>query len=142
AADNGRVFLVKWLLEVDGINPNFGVKAGETFIGLALRARWQPAVVKLFLDRKEVDINKRCSMGGFTGLSRVAFNGNVEIAKLLLDRADIDVNLPAKVGGTPLAWAAGCGFLSTVRSLLSRDDTDPNAIDNNGLSILDIVCKQ
>jgi hypothetical protein len=41
-----------------------------------------------------------------------------------------------------LAWAAGCGFLSTVRSLLSRDDTDPNAIDNNGLSILDIVCKQ
>jgi ankyrin repeat protein len=126
AADNGRVFLVEWFLKVDGINPNFGVKTGETFIDLALRAQWQPAVVKPFLDRKEVDLNKRCTLRGFTGLSSAIFHGNIEIAKLLLDRDDIDVNLPDPAGHTPLFVACLSNQLSFVDLLVSRDDVDPN----------------
>jgi ankyrin repeat protein len=136
----------------------------------------KPNIVKLLLDRKDIDVNKQDSKG-CTALMCAAqcplSNFGLETAKLLLDRDDIDVNLPDRDGRTALFRAScpsmidlllkkeGIGVkarnfdgyslicylhftqtpndVAMARLLLSHPDTDPNPVDNNGVSLLSHV---
>ena len=98
-----------------------------------------PALVKLLLDRKDIDVNKKDNQG-YTALWRAACSNRFEIAKLLLDRDDIDVNLSDMGGRTPLFHACHCSHLSIVRLLLKKDGIDPNARDNDGCTPLARAC--
>jgi ankyrin repeat protein len=56
----------------------------------------------------------------------------------MIARDDIDSNTRDDSGRTPLAHVCqrySCGSLAIVRSLLSHPGTDPNAVDDNGISI-------
>ena len=123
--------LVELLLEVDGINPNF---VGGLLQTAPLILAVRQGLVG-FLKLKLPAIN-------FTSHTKAASH-YVKAAKLLLEREDIDINRPDNNGCTALFWACSIdddayrvgSSVAIVRLLLSRRDTDPNAVNDNGDSV-------
>jgi ankyrin repeat protein len=93
-------------------------------------------IAKLLLEREDIDANLPES-NGWTALHWACHNGCLALVDLLLEK-DIDPNSRDNLGRTPLAHVChySCGSVAIVRSLLSHPSTDPNAINNNGVSIL------
>jgi len=102
----------------------------------------EPDVVKLLLDREDIDVNKQDNRG-HTALSYVVQyvtpSHAIEPAKLLLDRDDIDVNLPSRCGETPLHIAC-CSAVDRVDLLLKKEGVDVNASDIHGCTPLGTCC--
>jgi ankyrin repeat protein len=112
--------------------------------------RGHVSIVKQLLARDDVDANA----GGFyrveTPLLVACGNFRVhcedlglyldesgeEIANLLLDKAGIDVNTPDMDGNTPLMLAARHGKMSVLKSLLARNDLNPNILNSKGDHVL------
>ncbi|KAN0069193.1 Ankyrin repeat-containing domain protein [Elaphomyces granulatus] len=144
AAKGGHVATTKLLLATSGVDPNCGFdEDGEPLLIMAIR---RLDVVKLLLDREDIDINKQDNKGR-TALSYaiqwVTPSCAIEPAKLLLDRDDIDVNLPNRYGQTPLYFACGLGYVSAVDLvdlLLKKEGVDVNAGDIHGCTPLGVVC--
>lgn len=64
---------------------------------------------------------------------------------VLLDRDDIDRNVSENNGWNPLAYACAHSLNNKhtriVHLLLSYSDTDPNSVDNDGISVLEKVIR-
>ncbi|KAK3324517.1 hypothetical protein B0T19DRAFT_486672 [Cercophora scortea] len=76
------------------------------------------AVVRLLLDRKDVDIEAKGFSGG-TALVQAAKKGFPSVIELLLDRgADIEARDYTKQSG--LLWAAKCGYKGAAQLLLDQ----------------------
>jgi len=87
-------------------------------------------VVKLLLEREDVNPNLRDTEYGQTSLSWAAGNGHEGIVEMLLRREDVDPNRADILGGrTPLLWAAVKGNEGIVKMLLERKDVNPNQAD-------------
>jgi ankyrin repeat protein len=93
-------------------------------------------VVKVFLGREAVDINRQDYLG-LTALSLALINKGLEAALL---RHDVDLTLPDTRGRTPLHWACNFDHRPLVSQLLQRDNVDPNARDNRGHTPLAYAC--
>ena len=120
-----------------------------------------------FLLDQGIDVNRR-DADGLTAFCYAVRNGRSKVIKFLLDRDDMDPNLPDVDGHTPLFYAVMEENLSGlllrkkgiyvntrdyactgvrpedhaadfVRLLLSHHDTNPNIVDNNGVSVLSKV---
>jgi ankyrin repeat protein len=128
--------MVKLLLEREGIEVNRQDSFGLTALCKAA-FRGHSEIGKLLLEREDININLPDNLGR-TPLFAAVSCDCLELVDLLLKKDGIDPN-PKVIdsGRTPLAHACHFdGSTAIVRSLLSHPNTDPNAVDNNGVSIL------
>ena len=119
---------------------NYGVTA---FYHAVDRGHYK--VIKLLLDRDDIDHNIPDNHGCTPLFIAVSgSNRSVQVVDLLLRKKGIDVNARDEKGSTALALvcttkARSEDTVDFVRLLLSHPDTDPNILDNNGVSVLSKV---
>ena len=138
--------VVELLLDQEGIEVNRQTDLSRAAYYSLVQSHLE--VAKLLLEREDIDVNFRES-NGWTALYWACNNSCLTLVDLLLERDDVDPN-PRDIdsGYTPLAYVChySCtirNVVAIVRSLLSHPDTDPNAVDNDGVSILtDIINRQ
>lgn len=92
---------------------------------LCAAGRGHMAVVKLLLERADVDINRIDSWENGP-LSYAVMKGHVAIVQLMLARDGVDVNSKNQWGGTPLLYAVEGRHEALVKLLLERADIDVN----------------
>jgi len=89
-------------------------------------------VVKVLLQRKDVNPNVADAEYGRTPLWLAAERSHEGIVKLLLEREDIDPNTAdTAYGRAPLWWAALHRHEGIVKLLLEREDINPNTADTS-----------
>ena len=148
---------VQMLLNVDGIDPNYGggaalisaTKLCQSGIVRSLLAAdninpnvrdqhhktplhsacemGYVAIVRLLLARDDVDPNAGSDRFG-TPLIAACYNKHVEIINLLLAKDGIDVNFIHNGKNTAISIAVGMGSTPVVKSLLARDDLNLNIV--------------
>ena len=93
----------------------------------------QKGIVKIFLQKGGIDVNKR-DMQGHTPLYYVCRNSNREIAGMLLQNG-ADATLANNKSETPLHAVAQSGNKEIIALLLAAG-ADINSIDNEGCTPL------
>jgi ankyrin repeat protein len=78
-------------------------------------------VVKLLVDRDDVEADSKDSRYGRTPLSWAARYGHEAVVKLLVNRDDIEAGSKDRDGRTPLSWAAEYGHEIVVKLLQSPE---------------------
>ena len=102
---------------------------GNTALTWAAR-QGNDGVVKVLLEREDVNPNQADTECGRTPLLWAAEKGHKEVVKILLEREDIDPNkADAEYGQTPLSRAVQRGHEGIAKMLLEREDVDPNQVD-------------
>ena len=92
--------------------------------------RGQEAVVKVLLEKKDVNPDQADTNYGQTPLAWAAVLGHEGIVKMLVERKDVDPNqADTEYGRTPLAWAAKKGHEKVVKMLLEREDVNADQPD-------------
>ena len=87
-------------------------------------------VVKMLLEREEVNANWADTERGRTPLGWAAGNGYEGVVKMLLEREEVNPDLAdTEYGRTPLSWAAQNGNEGVVKILLEREDVNPDHVD-------------
>jgi len=121
----GIVELVAPMLEMEKWDVNVANYIGSTALTLAAQ-RGQEGIVKVLLERKEVNPNQGDTKHGRTPLWLAARNGHQGVVKMLLDRDDVNLNqVDTEYGATPLSCAVGHGHEGVVKMLLERVDVHP-----------------
>jgi ankyrin repeat protein len=146
ACFNNHTEIINLLLSKEGIDVNLRRNLdGET--ALHLTVSWNHLeAVKLLLEREDIDINLP-NINGRTPLHQAVrdLGRNITMVNLLLGKKGIDTNVKDNEGNTPLAMACMGHFFedntSIVGLLLSHCNTDPNPVDNNGVSALTKVIR-
>jgi ankyrin repeat protein len=129
--------VVKLLLDREGIEVNHQDNSGWTALSKAAHYS-NLEVAKLLLEREDININLPDNRG-WTPLFWACDSGCPVLVALLLKKEGIDPNVRDVASGrTPLAHV--CHHLGSqavaINLLLSFPDTDPDAVDNNGVSVL------
>jgi len=89
-------------------------------------------VVKVLLEREDVNPDQEDTYYCRTPLSLAAERGREGLVKILLEREDVNPNqADTKYGRTPLAWAAVTGKVAVVKILLERQDAHTTTLDKN-----------
>ena len=126
-----RLDMVKLLLGHERIDVNYQDSHGRTALDRAAIYD-QFEIAKLLLEREDIDVNLPNNWG-----QTPLFSSRARLADLLLKKRGIDPNIRDVINGhTPLTHACRYLYVDKVLVLLSCPDTDPNAVDNNGVSIL------
>ena len=87
-------------------------------------------VVKVLLERGDINPNHGDTTSGSTPLSLAAEGGHEGVVKMLLAREDINPNKGDTTSGfAPLLWAAWRGQTGVVNLLLEREDINPDQAD-------------
>jgi hypothetical protein len=86
--------------------------------------------VKRLLSIRNINVNVKDDVNGWTPLHCAALNGHIEISRLLLQNG-ADVNLKSNDGFTPLHWAASHGHIDILH-LLVENGADLEAQEDNG----------
>ena len=125
----GIVEVVAAVLVMKKWDVNAADCTGSTaLIGAAHRGRED--VVKVLLEREDVNPDQPDTKYGRTPLSWAAGSRNEGIVKILLERKDVNPDQPDTLyGRTPLSWAAGRGHEGIVKILLERKDVNPGRAD-------------
>jgi len=100
-------------------------------------------VVKILLEREDVNPNHPGAGHGWTPLTLAAGSGHEGVVKLLLERDGVDPNqTDTFYYRTPLSWGAGAGHEVVAKILLERHDVNPNQTDTfNGRTPLSWAAK-
>ena len=92
--------------------------------------RGHSEVVKMLLEREEVNPNQADTRYGRTPLLWATTSSHEGIIKMLLQRGDINPNqADIKYGRTPLLWATTSSDEGIIKMLLEREDVNPNQAD-------------
>ena len=139
--DKEDLELIEFLLD-QGIDVNRRDADGMTALCYAI-CYGRSKVIKFLLDRDDIDPNLP-NLGGDTPLLHAVMIENLSVAGQLLRKKGIDVNARNNDGFTALAIACTAHWheyhaADFVRLLLSHHDTNPNIVDNNGVSVLSKV---
>ena len=129
AAYFGYVEIIVALLETNKWDVQATDFHGNTAISWAAR-RGHEGVVKILLERNDINPDTADNGYGRTPLSRAAENGHEGVVRMLLERNDVNSNTPGtEYGQTPLSRAAENGHEGVVRMLLGRNDANPDRAD-------------
>jgi len=129
AAFLGIVEIASALLDRVELHPNAHDCMGNTVLTWAAR-RGREEVVKMLLERGDVNPDQADTKYGQTPLSCAAEHGHSEVVKMLLERGDVNPDqVETFYGRTPLSWAAKNGHSKIVKMLLERGDVNPDQAD-------------
>jgi ankyrin repeat protein len=120
------------------LTPNIeaDIKDGDGQTPLLCAARYgHKAILKLLLERDDVNADSKDSMYGRTPLFWAAEYGHETVVKLLLER-DVEFNSKDNEGRAPLWWAALKGHKAVVKLLLERDGVNADWKDVQGRTVL------
>jgi len=93
--------------------------------------RGHDGVVKILVEREDVNPDQPDTKYGRTPLSWAAEKGHDGVVKILVEREHVNPDQPdTKYGRTPLSWAAEKGHEGVVKILLKRKDVNPNRTGN------------
>ena len=96
--------------------------------------RLRTLVVRMLLERDDVNPNTADTEHGRTPLSWAAENGHEGVVRILLERNDVNPDTAdTEYNRTPLWWAAKNGYEEVVRMLLERNDVGPNHLSQTPL---------
>ena len=127
----GIVEIVAKVLDVKKWGLNQGDCMGCTaLLWAAMRGR--EGVVKILLEREDINPDQPDTHFHRTPLSWVAQNGHQGVVSILLERGDVNPNQTDTSGATPIWWAAGNGHEKVVSILLEREDVYPDQTDTDG----------
>jgi len=83
-------------------------------------------VIKMLLERQDVNPDHPDTFNGRTPLLWAAKNGHEGVVKMLLER-EVNPNRGDTIcGWTPLSLAAGSGYEGVVKMLLERGEVNPD----------------
>ena len=92
--------------------------------------RGHDEVVKVLLERGDINPEQPDTRYGRAPLSWAAGNGHEGVVKILLERREVNPEQPdTRYGRAPLSWAAENGHEGVVKILLERDDVSPDWAD-------------
>ena len=87
-------------------------------------------VIKLLLERKDVNPDQASPEDGRTPLLWAAMHGREGVVKMLLERENVNPDqVDTGYGQTPLLWASGNGHEGVVKMLLEREDVNAGLVD-------------
>jgi ankyrin repeat protein len=136
AAKNRSVAEVQLLLSRHYVNPDSKDKEGRTPLWHAAEGGHHD-VVRVLLDRNDVDPNANDYLDGLTPLMLAALGKHEEVLQLLLSRKDIRTDIRGgPSGGTALTFAAKAAHEAGVRLLLEEDSVDSDFSNGNGYTAL------
>jgi len=125
----GIGWIVSDVLEMKEWDVNAHDCVGMTALTWASR-KGHDEVVKVLLERGDVDPDRADTGYGQTPLSWAAENGHEGIVKMLFEREGVNPDQKDTLyGQTPLSWAAENGHEGIVKILLEREDVNPNQAD-------------
>ena len=125
----GIVEIVAGVLEMKEWNVNATDCMGSTALTWAA-GRGYEEVVKILLEREDINPDQADTKYGQTPLSWAAENGHERVVKMLLERGDVNPgHADTLYGRTPLGWAAEYGQAGVVKILLEREDVNPDQAD-------------
>jgi len=124
----GIVEIVPAVLEMKKWDVNAADCTGNTALTWAIR-RGQDEVVKVLLEREDIDPNVADTQDGRTPLRLAAENGDERLVKMLLERKSVRAAMPDNENQTPLPLARSKGHDGIVRILLERDNLNPDTRD-------------
>jgi len=122
------------------INPDCSSKSGRTPLSWAAE-KGHEGIVKLLLERRDINPNTSDTIYGRTPLLWAAGTGHEEIVKLLLESRNVNPNISSKSGQTPLLWAAETGHEGIVKLLLEMRGVNPNISSKAGQTPLMLATK-
>jgi len=125
----GIVEIVAAVLEMKEWDVNAADCMGSTALIWATR-RGNDEVVKVLLEREDIDPNRADTQDGRTPLTLAAENGDERLVKMLLERKDVRAATPDNKNQTPLSLARSKGHDGIVRILLERDNLNPDTRDH------------
>jgi len=125
----GVVEMVLAVLKMKEWDINAADCIGRTPLTWAAR-RGHEEVVKMLLERGDVNPNQADTYYGQTPLWQAGSEGHKGVVKLLLGREDVNPNrADTYYGQTPLWQACSEGHEGVVKLLLDREDVNPNQAD-------------
>ena len=128
AAFHGVPEVVLSVLETKEWSVNANDCTGTTALSWAAQ-RGHEEVVKMLLEREDINPDQPDIDGGRTALSWAAENGHEGIVKMLLEREDVNPDRDIRFGKAPLSWAAWNGHEGVVKIFLQREGVNPNQED-------------
>jgi ankyrin repeat protein len=132
AASDGYAHIVKALLTLDGINPNFGGRFAPPLILATKRGPSHCAIVKMLLAAVNIDPNVRDIFGSTPLHFACSWKDNLPLVKQLLARKDVDPNILRDLCH-PLTLTQD---LDIIKLFLARPDVDINFQAPNGNTAL------
>ena len=108
---------------------------GNTALAWA-STRGHEGVVRVLLERTDVNSGTSGTKYGSMPLLWAAENGHEGVVRILLERSDVNPNKVNRRGQTPLSLAAQNGHDGVVRTLLQRNDVNPDKPDRGGMTPL------
>ena len=131
AAYLGCVEIIVALLEMNKVDVQATDFHGNTAIAWA-STRGHEGVVRVLLEKTDVNSGTPGTKYGSTPLLWAAENGHEGVVRILLERRDVNLNKVNKQGRTSLSLAAQNGRDGVVRILLQRNDVNPDKPDRRG----------
>jgi ankyrin repeat protein len=145
AASYGAVKTATMLLRRPDILADWQRENGWTPLSQAARKGFLD-IVKLLIDREDVDANKADDFGvtplmwAVAGCLRVRqserVTDRIKTLEFLVDRDNVDINQVNVTGDSALFWAAVGYSPPMVRPLINRKDLNVNAVNNYGETAL------
>jgi ankyrin repeat protein len=146
AASQGYADIVKALLTLDGINPNFGGRFEPPLLLAAERGPNHRAIVKMLLAAVNIDPNVRDRWGNTPLHFACSWENNVPLMKRLLARKDVDPKIlkgphhPLMLTKDLVVKLFLARHVDIANHLLERKDVKLDLPDNEGRTPLFIAC--
>lgn len=131
AASSGHSDIVKYLLEIQGLNINAQSNNKRTALIFAT-VRGHFDIVKMLLAAPGIDVNKQDNDGDTAFMWACFSNKREGLTKLFLNVPQLNVNAKDAQGSTALHWLARHKIRNTLALLLGIPQINVNVRANNG----------
>ena len=137
ASQEGRLDIVRWLVEEKQVDPSCRDENGRTPLHAASFGGHLD-IVRWLVDVKQVDPSCRDEKGR-TPLYAASWKGHLDIVRWLIKEKQVDPSCQDEAGWTPLHAASWRSHLDIVRWLVDEKQVDPSCQDEKGWTPLHVA---